>query len=119
MSFSLNNFNIVGRVGRDPEVKYFESGKVVTKFTVAVNQRRKDAPPNWFDVEVWEKTAEIAANYLKKGSLVGVEGTLTLDTWTDKATGVARSKPFVRGEQIHLLGSRGDNAAPAPENIEF
>ena len=120
MSISLNNITLVGRLGRDPEVKYFESGSVVCKFTLAVNARRKDDPPSWFDVECWAKTAEIAATYLKKGSLAGIEGALVLETWKDTNSGASRSKPVVRCENLTLLGSRADNNSSGTDyNIEF
>jgi single-strand DNA-binding protein len=110
---SLNKVNLVGRAGRDPEVKYFESGKVVCNFTIAVNRRssNRDEPPDWFDLEVWDKTAEIAANYVKKGSLIGITGSLKFDRWQDRNTGEERQKPVIRVDQLDLLGSKRDNEA--------
>lgn len=105
---TLNVINLVGRVGRDPEVKYFESGKVVCNFTLAVNRRTKNKETDWFDIEVWDKTAEIAANYVRKGSQIGIEGSLKMDGWTDKATGASRSKPVIRVTRLDLLGSKRD-----------
>jgi single-strand DNA-binding protein len=62
---SLNVVTLVGRAGRDPDVKYFESGSVVCKFTLAVNRRTRNSDePDWFNLEMWGKTAEVAANYL-------------------------------------------------------
>jgi len=110
---TLNKVHLVGRAGRDPEVKYFESGKVVCNFTLAVNRNtsNRDEPPDWFDLEVWDKTAEIAANYVKKGSLIGVSGALKFDRWTDRNTGDERQKPVIRVDRLELLGSRKDNEA--------
>lgn len=105
---SLNVVTLVGRAGRDPEVKYFESGSVVCKFTLAVNRLRRDTEPDWFDIEVWDRTAQIAADYVKKGSLVGITGTLRFDHWTDRSTGVPRCKPIIRASQLDLLGSKRD-----------
>lgn len=110
----VNVVNLVGRVGGDPEVRYFDSGKVVCKLTLAVNRLRKDDPPDWFNLEIWDKTAEIAANYVRKGSLIGVQGSLKIETWTDKSTGANRSKPVVRVDKLDLLGSKRDNEAPMP-----
>jgi single-strand DNA-binding protein len=103
----------VGRSGRDPEVKYFESGSVVCKFTVAVNRSssNRDEPPDWFDVEAWGKTAEIAANYVKKGSLVGVSGSLKFDRWTDRTSGDERQKSVILIDRLELLTSRKENEA--------
>ncbi len=108
---NLNVVNLVGRAGRDPEVKYFESGSVKCNFTLAVSRIRKDDQPDWFDLEIWGKTAEVAANYVKKGSLIGIQGSLKIETWSDRATGANRSKPVIRVEKLDLLGSKRDNEA--------
>jgi single-strand DNA-binding protein len=112
VTMSLNTIHLVGRAGRDPEVKYFESGSVVCNFTLAVNRAtsKKDEPPDWFDLELWGKTAEVAANYVKKGSLIGIQGSLKFDHWNDRNSGAARSKPVIRVERLNLLGSKRDNA---------
>jgi single-strand DNA-binding protein len=108
---TLNKVHLVGRAGRDPEVKYFESGKVVCNFTIAVNRNtsNRDEPPDWFDLEIWDKTAEVAKNYVKKGSLIGISGSLKFDRWNDRTTGDERQKPVIRVSQLELLGSRKDN----------
>ncbi|TYQ31485.1 MULTISPECIES: single-stranded DNA-binding protein [unclassified Pseudanabaena] len=110
---TLNKVHLVGRAGRDPEVKYFESGSVVCKFTVAINRvtSNRDEPPDWFDLEAWGKTAEIASNYVKKGSLVGVVGSLKFDRWNDRSTGEERQKSVILIDRLELLGSRKDNEA--------
>jgi single-strand DNA-binding protein len=110
---TLNKVHLVGRAGRDPEVKYFESGKVVANFTIAVNRNtsNRDDPPDWFDLELWDKTAEVAQNYVKKGSLIGVIGSLKFDRWNDRTTGDERQKPVIRVDRLDLLGSRKDNEA--------
>lgn len=110
---SLNLVTLVGRVGRDPEVKYFESGSVVCKFSLAVDRRSRNSDqPDWFNIELWSKNAEVAANYVRKGSLIGITGSLKLDTWQDRASGAPRSSPVIRGERLDLLGSRRDSEAP-------
>lgn len=105
----LNVVHLVGRAGRDPEVKYFESGGVVCNFTLAVNRRSRDSEPDWFDIEVWDRTAQVAADYVRKGGLVGITGTLRFDRWTDRNTGIPRSRPVIRVTQLDLLGSKRDN----------
>ena len=109
----VNSGTLVGRAGRDPEVRYLESGSVVANLTLAVNRRSRDDEPDWFNLEIWGKQAEVAANYVRKGSLVGIIGSFKLDRWTDKATGEERSKPVVRVDRLELLGSRRDNEAGA------
>jgi single-strand DNA-binding protein len=107
---SINVVNLVGRVGGDPDVKYFESGSVLCKLTLAVNRRsRNSEQPDWFNLELWGKTAEVAANYVRKGSLIGVQGALKIETWSDRATGANRSKPIIKVDRLDLLGSKRDN----------
>ncbi len=106
---SINIVTLVGRVGGDPDIKYFESGAVKCKLTLAVNRRsRKDDKPDWFTLELWDKTAEVAGNYVRKGSLIGIKGSLKFDTWSDRQTGANRSTPVIRVEQLDLLGSKRD-----------
>ncbi|ELS34521.1 MULTISPECIES: single-stranded DNA-binding protein [Pseudanabaena] len=117
---TLNKVHLVGRAGRDPEVKYFESGSVVCKFTVAINRvtSNRDEPPDWFDLEAWGKTAEIASNYVKKGSLVGVVGSLKFDRWNDRSTGEERQKSVILIDRLELLGSRKDNEAASNSSYD-
>jgi single-strand DNA-binding protein len=95
---SLNLVNLVGRAGKDPEVRYFDSGKVLCTLTLAVNRRSsRTDEPDWFNLKLWDKTAEIAANYVKKGGLIGVQGSLEIETWTDRNILVLnRSSPVIR-----------------------
>ena len=111
---SLNSVTLIGRVGRDPDVKYFESGAVVCNFSLAVNRRtsNRDEPPDWFELEIWDKPAEAAANYVKKGSLLSIQGRLKFEHWQDKATGVQRSRPVIRVSQWNFEGSKRDSASP-------
>ncbi|MXY62649.1 MAG: single-stranded DNA-binding protein [Synechococcus sp. SB0665_bin_28] len=109
---SVNSITLVGRAGRDPEVCYFESGTMVANLTLAVNRRSRDEEPDWFNLEIWGRTAQIAADYVKKGSLLGIVGSLKLDHWKDRNSGEDRSKPVIRVDRLELLGSRRDNAAP-------
>jgi single-strand DNA-binding protein len=114
---SLNVVTLVGRVGGDPDVKYFESGTVVCKLTLAVNRRSKNNDqPDWFNLEIWGKTAQIAADYVRKGSLIGVTGSLKFDRWQDRSTGANRSKPVIRVDQLDLLGSKRDNESGMSQN---
>ena len=109
---SVNSITLVGRAGRDPEIRYFESGTMVANLTLAVNRRSRDEEPDWFSLEIWGRTAQIAADYVKKGSLLGIVGSLKIEHWKDRTSGEDRSKPVIRVDRLELLGSRRDNAAP-------
>ncbi len=111
---AINSVTLVGRAGRDPEVKYFESGTVVANLTMAVNRRNRDDEPDWFNLEIWGKQAQVAADYVKKGSLIGITGSFKLDSWKDRNTGEERNKPVVRVDRLELLGSKRDS-----ENSNF
>ena len=111
---AINSITLVGRAGRDPEVKYFESGTVVANLTIAVNRRNRDDEPDWFNLEIWGKQAQVAADYVKKGSLIGITGSFKLDSWKDRNTGEERRKPVVRVDRLELLGSKRDS-----ENSNF
>ena len=80
----INTINLVGRADREPDVRYFESGSIVANFTLAVNRRSRDEEPDWFNLEIWGKQAQIAADYVKKGSLIGITGSFKIDSWKDK-----------------------------------
>jgi single-strand DNA-binding protein len=114
---SLNVVTLVGRVGGDPDVKYFESGSVVCNLTLAVNRQSRNADqPDWFNLKLWGKTAEVAANYVRKGGLIGVTGSLEVETWKDRSTGAERSRPVIRVDRMELLGSKRDNEAAMAGN---
>ncbi len=102
----INTINLVGRAGREPDVRYFESGSTVANFTLAVNRISRNDEPDWFNLEIWGKQAQIAADYVKKGSLVGITGSFKIDSWKDKNTGEDRFKPVVRVDRLNLLSSR-------------
>lgn len=117
---TLNNVTLVGRVGGEPNVRYFESGSVVCNLTLAVNRpTRNSDEPDWFNLEIWGRTAQVAADYVKKGSLIGVSGNLKMEYWSDRNTGVQRSKPVVRVNRLDLLGSRADNQQQGDMRDEF
>ncbi|MBK9016328.1 MAG: single-stranded DNA-binding protein [Saprospiraceae bacterium] len=86
----LNRVTLIGRLGKDPEVRRLESGAAVAKFTLATSESYKDKDGNkvdtteWHNVVVWRSLAEIAEKFLKKGMLIYVEGKLTYREYTDK-----------------------------------
>ena len=111
---AINSVTLVGRAGSDPEVRYFESGTVVANLTMAVNRRNRNDEPDWFNLEIWGKQAQVAADFVKKGSLIGITGSFKLDSWKDRNTGEDRNKPVVRVDRLELLGSKRDS-----ENSNF
>src|SRR3974377_2068185 len=92
MAKSVNKVILVGNLGKDPEVKYTPQGTAVAKITLATNERFKDKSGEWQDrtewhnVVLWQRLAEIAGEYLKKGSKIYVEGRLQTRSWDDKQT---------------------------------
>ena len=116
----MNTITLIGRAGRDPEVKYLDGGNVVANLTLAVNRRSRNDEPDWFNLEIWGKQAEVAANYVQKGSMIGIIGSVRIEKWVDKTTGEQRSKPVVRVDRLELLGSKRDGegqqaSSPAPQ----
>ena len=105
----LNQATIVGRAGRDPELKYFESGASKASFSLAVNRPTKNKETDWFDITLWGRSAEIAGEYVRKGSLVGIVGQLDWESWNDKNSGDLVVKPVINGQELRLLGSKADN----------
>ena len=108
---SYNRVILMGNLTRDVELKYIQSGSAVTEVGLAVNDRRKSQSGEWIeettfvDVTLWGRTAEVASEYLGKGSPVLIEGRLKLDTW--ETDGQKRSKLRVVGERMQMLGGRG------------
>lgn len=106
---SINIVTLIGRVGTDPEMKYFESGSVKCRLTLAVNRRSRDNEhTDWFNLEIWGKTAQVAGDYVRKGKQIAVKGALKFDTWSDRSTGANRSTPVIVVDQLELLGSKRD-----------
>ena len=106
----MNTATVIGRAGQDAEIKYFESGKVKTTFSLAVNRwdsKTKDTVTDWFNIEVWDKQAEFAGEYVKKGREVAVDGRISISKWTDQ-TGEEKERFLVVANDIRLLGSRRD-----------
>ena len=106
----MNTATVVGRVGRDAEVRYFESGKVKTTFSLAVGRwdsKTKEEVTDWYNIEVWDKQAEFAGEYIKKGRQVVVDGRISISKWTDQ-TGEERERFLIVANNVRLLGSKRD-----------
>jgi len=111
----INRVILVGRLTRDAELKYTNSGSAVSKFSLAINRRRKVGEQwtdeaNFFDVVVWGRTAEALTPYLVKGKQVGVEGELRQNRW--EQDGQPRSKVEISATNVQLLGGPAGTQGP-------
>ena len=106
----MNSVVIVGRAGQDAEIRYFESGKIKTSFSLAANRwdsKTKSEVTDWFNVDVWDNQAEFAGEYVKKGRLVAVDGRITTNKWKD-VSGEEKERYLIVANTIKLLGSKKD-----------
>src|SRR6266849_4826586 len=115
-SMSVNKVILVGRLGRDPETRYTGGGQAVANFSVATDESYKDKKgerqkrTEWHKIVVWGKQAEIAQQYLKKGSLIFIEGRIQSREWQDKE-GQKRTSFEIVATNFRMLGGRADAAA--------
>ena len=123
---SLNKVILIGNVGKDPDIRHLESGASVASFSLATSEVYRDRngerkeTTEWHNIVAWRQLAELAANYIKKGSQIYVEGSIRTRTWDDQS-GQKRYTTEIIASSIQLLGRRGDNpgasgdfGAPAP-----
>lgn len=117
---SKNLVIIIGNLGKDPETRYMPSGDAITNITVATTDSWKDKATGekkeqteWHRITFFGKLAEIAGQYLKKGSQVYVEGSLRTRKYTDK-DGVEKYATDIKADSMQMLGNRQDGSAPAP-----
>ncbi len=110
---SVNKVILVGNCGRDPEIRYLPSGQAVANVSVATSSRRKDKnsgetieDTQWHRVTFYDRLAEIAGEYVKKGRPIYVEGRLKYGTYVDKATGVEKNTVDIIATELQLLGGR-------------
>ena len=104
---SLNKLQLIGHLGKDPELRYAQSGNAVCNFTVAVDSGYGDKKKTvWWDVVVFKQLAENAKKYLAKGSLVYVEGETLEDEWDDKDTGEKRRKKKLLANELKFLDKK-------------
>ena len=113
MARGVNKVILVGNVGKDPEFRTSAGGTAVAKFTLATTDRAKDAQGNWTDKTEWhnlimfQRTAEVARDYVKKGSQVYVEGKIQTSSWDDKESGQKKYRTEILVSDMQLLGGRG------------
>ncbi|MEO2046667.1 MAG: single-stranded DNA-binding protein [Pirellulales bacterium] len=118
---SYNRVVLVGNLTRDPELRYIPSGTAVSEIGLAINDRFKRneqwvEETTFVDVTLWARTAEVANEYLSKGSSVLIEGRLKLDTW--EKDGQKRSKLRVIGEKMQMLGGRSQGGGAQGEGAQ-
>ena len=124
---SVNKVILIGNAGRDPEVRYMASGQAVTNVTIATSTKRKDKvsgqmleDTQWHRVTFYDKLAEIAGEYVKKGRPIYVEGRLKYGVYTDKTSGVEKNTVDIVATELQLLGGREEGSkrqeeAPQPK----
>jgi single-strand DNA-binding protein len=115
----VNKVILVGRLGKDPETRYTSSGQAVCNFTMATDETYKDRAgerqkrTEWHRIVVWAKQAEIAQQYLRKGSLIYLEGRIQTRQWDDKE-GQKRTTTEIVANNFRMLGGRGEGGSGAP-----
>lgn len=114
---SLNRICLMGRIGRELELKKTNSGVSVVSFPLAVDRNGKDAGTGWIDVVAWRGTAEVLCSYADKGRMIVVEGRLQMRDWTDK-NGNKRRSAEVQADSVYFADSRAGNSAPAKDAAE-
>jgi len=124
MARGINKVILVGNLGKDPETRYMPNGKAVTDFSIATSESWKDKQTGeqreqteWHSVVMYDRLAEIAAEYLRKGSQVYIEGKLRTRKWQDKE-GRDRYTTEVISNEMQMLGSRGGGGAGTESRSE-
>ena len=114
MARGINKVILVGNLGQDPETRSMPSGKAVTNVRIATSDSWRDKQTGeqkeqteWHTVVFFDRLAEVAAEYLKKGSQVYIEGRLRTRKWQDKATGADRYATEIVANEMQMLGGRG------------
>ena len=110
----INKVILVGRLGKDPEIRATPQGTSVAKFTVATDERftdksgEKQERTEWHNIVAWGKLAEICGQYLKKGKLVYIEGSIRTDSWDDKESGQKKYRTEIVANTMKMLDRKGD-----------
>lgn len=118
---SLNKAMIIGRLGKDPEVRYTQGGQAVATFSVATDHKwtnksgEKQEKTEWHRIKAWGKLAELAGEYLAKGRQVYIEGRIETSEYTDK-DGVKKYSTEINAQEIQFLDSKGDGASRGPRS---
>lgn len=105
----MNRVCLMGRIGRDLELKKTNSGVSVVSFPLAVDRNGKEGGTDWIDVVAWRGTVEVLCNYADKGRMIGVEGRLQMRDWTDK-NGNRRKAVEITVDSVHFCDSKKDGS---------
>ncbi len=111
---SVNKVILVGRLGKDPEIRSTPNGSTVAKFSIATDERftdrngEKQERTEWHNIVAWGKLAEICGQYLRKGKLVYIEGSIRTDSWDDKESKQKRYRTDIIANQMQMLDRKGD-----------
>ena len=115
MAKSVNKVILLGTLGKDPELKYTPQGTAVAKWSMATNSSYKDKQSGewkeqteWHNIVAWQRTAEVAAEYLKKGRQVYIEGRLQTRSWDDKESGAKKYMTEIVVNEMVLVGGKRD-----------
>jgi single-strand DNA-binding protein len=110
----INKVILVGRLGKDPEIRSTPQGTSVAKFTIATDEKftdragEKQERTEWHNIVAWGKLGEICGQYLKKGKLVYIEGSIRTDSWDDKESGQKKYRTEIVANTMKMLDRRGD-----------
>ena len=111
----INKVILVGRLGKDPEIKSTPGGTTVAKFTMATDEKftdkngEKQERTEWHNIVAWARLAEICGQYLRKGSLVYIEGSIRTDSWEDKESGQKRYRTEIVAREMKMLDRKRDS----------
>ena len=114
----MNLVCLIGRLGKDPELRVTQGGISVAKFSIAVDRRDEAKNTDWFDVTCFGKVAENTGQFMKKGCMVGITGRLQLDKWKDKNSGQNKSKVSIIANQVDFLSRAGEQQAQSQEEYD-
>ena len=112
---SVNKVILVGRLGKDPEIRSTSGGTTVVRFSIATDDRytdksgEKQERTEWHNIVAFNKLAEICGQYLRKGKLIYLEGSIRTDSWEDKESGQKKYKTEIIANQMQMLDRKGDD----------
>ena len=115
MAGTVNKVILVGRLGKDPEIRSTPNGTTVCKFSLATDERwtdksgEKQERTEWHNIVAWGKLAEICGQYLRKGKLIYIDGSIRTDSWDDKETGQKKYRTEIIAANMQMLDKKGDD----------
>jgi len=120
----INKVTLIGRLGKDPELRHTASGTAVASFSIATSEKYKDKDgekqekTEWHNIVFWQRSAEVAAEYLHKGSLVYIEGRIQTRKWEDK-DGNDRYTTEIVGQKLQMLDSKSATSKPESDDSDL